>query len=94
MAIIEEGKVAPAFTLENQDGKKVCLKDFRDKKIVVLYFYPKALTPGCTVQACGLRDNKTTYSRKGIVALGMSPDGVDLLARFTEKHDLNFDLFS
>lgn len=88
------GKSAPAFSLKNQNGEKVALKDFKDDKIVVLYFYPKAMTPGCTVQACGIKDSKSKYSRKGIVVLGMSPDPVDKLKKFEQKHGLNFDLLS
>ncbi len=58
MAFVKIGSVAPAFTLLDQDGNKVSLKQFKGKKNVVLYFYPKAMTPGCTVQACGIRDSK------------------------------------
>lgn len=86
------GKAAPAFSLPNQDGKKVSLKDFKGKKNVVLYFYPKAMTPGCTVQACGLRDSKRRYSSAGTVVLGVSPDSPERLTKFREKEDLNFDL--
>ncbi len=94
MAIPKIGNLAPAFALENQDGKKISLKDFRDNKIVVLYFYPKAMTPGCTTQACGLRDNKAKLSRQGVVVLGVSPDPVARLGKFREKEKLNFDLLS
>lgn len=88
------GNMAPAFTLLNQDGEKVALKDFRDKKTVVLYFYPKAMTPGCTTQACGLRDTKAELDKLDAVAIGVSPDAVPRLPRFIEKHDLNFTLLS
>ena len=94
MAKLKTGAVAPAFSLKNQDEKKISLKDYKGDKIVVLYFYPKASTPGCTVQACGLRDVKARYSRQGAVILGMSPDLPDKLTKFTEKYDLNFDLLS
>ena len=94
MALPTVGRVAPAFTLENQKGKKVSLKDFRGEKNVVLYFYPKALTPGCTVQACGLRDNKRKLSSRQTVVLGVSPDPVKQLVKFREKENLNFDLLS
>ncbi len=94
MALPKIGNMAPAFTLNNQDGKPVTLKDFRDNKIVVLYFYPKAMTPGCTTQACGVRDNKAKLSRAGVVVLGVSPDPVDRLRKFREKEKLNFDLLS
>ena len=94
MAIPKIGNLAPAFALENQDGEKISLKDFRDNKIVVLYFYPKAMTPGCTTQACGLRDNKAKLSRQGVVVLGVSPDPVARLGKFRAKEKLNFDLLS
>lgn len=94
MDLLEVGKVAPSFTLENQKGEKIALKDFKGKKYVVVYFYPKAMTPGCTTQACGIRDAKRTFSANDTVILGMSPDPVDKLMRFQEKKDLNFDLLS
>jgi len=94
MAHPEIGKVAPAFTLVNQKGKKISLKDFKDKKNVVVYFYPKALTPGCTLQACGIRDTKKELAKLKTVVLGVSPDPIDKLQKFIEKHDLNFDLLS
>ncbi len=88
------GAAAPAFTLQDQDGNKVSLKDFKGKQNVVLYFYPKAMTPGCTVQACGIRDSKKTLTRLDTVVLGVSPDPVAKLARFIDKQDLNFTLLS
>lgn len=88
------GKVAPAFTLQNQVGKKVSLKDFRDEKNVLVYFYPKAMTPGCTVQACGLRDSKAKLARQQLVVLGISTDPVSRLKKFQDKEQLNFDLLS
>ena len=88
------GKIAPAFSLANQAGKTISLKDFRDKKHVALYFYPKAMTPGCTVQACGIRDTKAKLSRQKIVVLGISPDPVKRLQKFRDKESLNFDLLS
>jgi peroxiredoxin Q/BCP len=88
------GNIAPAFSLKNQDGEKVSLKDFRDKKNVVLYFYPKAMTPGCTVQACGLRDSMKELEERDVVVLGVSPDPVERLPRFIEKQNLNFTLLS
>lgn len=94
MALPQVGKVAPAFTLRNQDGEKVSLKDFRGKKNVLVYFYPKAMTPGCTTQACGLRDSKAKLSRQKLVVLGFSPDPVKKLKKFQEKEKLNFDLLS
>ncbi|MFA7553008.1 MAG: thioredoxin-dependent thiol peroxidase [Spongiibacteraceae bacterium] len=88
------GNLAPAFTLQDQDGNKVSLKDFKGKKNVVLYFYPKAMTPGCTVQACGIRDSKAAFEKLDTVVLGVSPDAVARLPRFIEKQGLNFTLLS
>jgi peroxiredoxin Q/BCP len=88
------GNLAPAFSLLNQDGNKVALKDFRGNAHVVLYFYPKAMTPGCTVQACGLRDTQQELATLDAVAIGISPDPSARLAKFEEKHALNFPLLS
>lgn len=94
MALPKVGNLAPAFSLPNQVGKKISLKDFRNKKHVILYFYPKALTPGCTVQACGLRDSLQAIKKRNAVVLGVSPDPVARLPKFIDKYDLNFDLLS
>ena len=94
MTALKLGNMAPVFTLLNQAEEKVSLKDFRGKSAVVLYFYPKAMTPGCTVQACGLRDSKKELAKLGAVALGISPDPVKRLAKFEEKESLNFDLLA
>jgi len=94
MTALKLGNMAPVFTLLNQAEEKVSLKDFRDKSAVVLYFYPKAMTPGCTAQACGLRDSKKQLAKLGAVALGISPDPVKRLAKFEEKESLNFDLLA
>jgi peroxiredoxin Q/BCP len=94
MALPKVGNKAPAFNLVNQDGEKVSLKDFAGKKNVVLYFYPKAMTPGCTVQACGIRDSKKELAKLHTVVLGVSPDPVSRLGKFIEKQNLNFDLLS
>ncbi|MEP5566639.1 MAG: thioredoxin-dependent thiol peroxidase [Halioglobus sp.] len=94
MAFPKIGNMAPAFTLLDQDGNKVSLKQFRDKKNVALYFYPKAMTPGCTVQACGIRDSKKELAKLKTVVLGVSPDPVARLGRFIDKQDLNFTLLS
>ena len=72
----------------------VSLEDFRESKNVVLYFYPKAMTPGCTVQACGIRDTRSELSERQTVVLGVSPDPINRLVKFREKQDLNFDLLS
>jgi len=94
MAFPKVGNVAPAFTLLNQDGDRISLKQFKGKKNVVLYFYPKAMTPGCTVQACGIRDRKKAFAKANTVVLGVSPDPVAKLQKFIDKQDLNFDLLS
>lgn len=88
------GNLAPAFSLADQDGKAVTLKQFRDQKNVVLYFYPKAMTPGCTVQACGIRDSQKALAKADTVVLGVSPDPVARLGKFIDKQDLNFTLLS
>ena len=88
------GKTAPAFTLLNQRNERVSLKDFKGKRNVVLYFYPKAMTPGCTVQACGMRDAKAAFKKLDTVVFGVSPDDVKRLQKFTERDELNFDLLS
>lgn len=87
------GNQAPAFTLLNQQEKPVSLNDFRGKKVLI-YFYPKAFTPGCTTQACGLRDSKSELDALGLVVLGISPDAPKKLAQFIEKKELNFTLLS
>jgi thioredoxin-dependent peroxiredoxin len=94
MAQPKIGNLAPAFTLKNQHDKSVSLKDFKGKKNVVLYFYPKALTPGCTTQACGIRDTTDEFAKLDTVVLGVSPDAPSKLTKFIQKHDLNFDLLS
>ena len=88
------GNKAPVFSLKNQHGETVKLKDYAGKKNVVVYFYPKAMTPGCTTQACGLRDTKEELEKRDTVVFGLSPDPTDKLQKFIEKHDLNFDLLS
>lgn len=94
MSLPKIGTKAPAFTLLNQDGEKVRLSSFAGEKNVVVYFYPKALTPGCTTQACGIRDSEAEFADADTVVLGISPDPVDKLGKFIEKHQLNFDLLS
>jgi peroxiredoxin Q/BCP len=85
--MLEVGTRAPQFTLQDQDGEKVALKDLKGAP-VVLYFYPKDDTPGCTTQACGIRDQWAEFEEAGAVVLGVSPDDVDSHARFAAKHDL------
>ncbi len=87
------GNLAPAFKLQDQAGQEHALKDYRGQ-IVLIYFYPKALTPGCTVQACGLRDSSSKLALHGIKVFGISTDPIKLLARFTEQQKLNFSLLS
>ena len=94
MAFPKIGNLAPAFSLKNQDGKTVSLKDFKGKKTVVLYFYPAVMTPGCTVQACGLRNAAAELAALGAIALGVSPDPEKKLQKFIERDGLNFDLLS
>jgi peroxiredoxin Q/BCP len=93
MALPKIGNMAPAFTLEDQQGVQRSLKDYKGK-IVVLYFYPKAMTPGCTVQAHGIRDSKKELKKLNVEVLGVSIDASKRLAKFEEKDDLNFTLLS
>lgn len=87
------GELVPDFTLQDQDGKSHTLSQYRGKK-VVLYFYPKDMTPGCTVQAEGMRDSMNDLEAKGIIVLGVSVDDVKSHKKFVQKHDLNFPLLS
>ena len=87
------GSEAPDFTLPDQDGNEVTLSDLRGQP-VVLYFYPKADTPGCTTQACGIRDHRGDYEAAGVTVLGVSPDPVSAIAKFHDKQDLNFTLLA
>ena len=91
--MIETGSQAPDFTLPDQDGNEVSLRDLRGRT-VVLYFYPKANTSGCTTQACGIRDHRADYDAAGAVVLGVSPDPVKAVKRFHTDHDLNFTLLA
>src|ERR1700737_2401717 len=87
------GDKAPEFTLPRQDGEPVSLSGLRGQT-VVLYFYPKADTPGCTTQACGVRDHRADYEAAGAVVLGVSPDPVKRVAAFDDKHGLRFPLLA
>jgi thioredoxin-dependent peroxiredoxin len=91
--MIEQGDKAPDFELPDQDGRAVKLSDFRGQPVVV-YFYPKADTPGCTVQACGVRDHRADYAKVGSVVVGISPDPVAKVKKFHEKYDLDFALLA
>ena len=91
--MIELGEEAPDFELPDQDGRAVKLSNFRGTP-VVLYFYPKADTPGCTTQACGVRDHQADYAEFGATVLGISPDPVAKVKKFHDKYDLNFPLLA
>ena len=93
MKTLQAGDKAPQFSLLDQNGEAVSLTDFAGKKVLV-YFYPKAMTPGCTVQAQGLRDIQSELEAKNVVVLGISPDAVKRLPKFIEKESLNFTLLS
>ena len=89
--MVQTGEEAPDFTLPNQDGEPVSLRDLRGRR-VVLYFYPKADTPGCTTQACGIRDRGRDYEQANAIVLGVSPDTPEDLRKFADKHGLPFTL--
>jgi thioredoxin-dependent peroxiredoxin len=91
--MIEQGQQAPDFELPDQDGNTVALSDLRGQT-VVLYFYPRADTPGCTTQACGIRDHRAAYEKAGAVVLGVSPDSVAAIRKFADKQSLNFRLLA
>lgn len=93
MKTLQAGDTAPQFTLLDENSKEVTLDSFKGKQVLV-YFYPKAMTPGCTVQAQGLRDSKEALDDKNVVVLGISPDPVKRLPKFIEKEALNFTLLS
>jgi peroxiredoxin Q/BCP len=90
---IEPGEQAPDFTLPDQHGNLVSLSGLRGQTVVI-YFYPKADTPGCTAQACGVRDHSSDYAEAGAVVLGISPDPVKRIAKFAEKYHLDFPLLA
>jgi peroxiredoxin Q/BCP len=91
--VLEPRTPAPEFTLPDQDGGEVTLSSLRGRT-VVLYFYPRADTPGCTTQACGVRDHRAAYEAAGAVVVGISPDSVKAVRRFHDKHDLGFTLLA
>lgn len=93
MKTLQAGDKAPQFSLQNQNDETVSLTDFTGKKVLI-YFYPKAMTPGCTVQAQGLRDVKDELGKKNVEVVGISPDAVKRLPKFVEKESLNFTLLS
>ena len=91
--IIKEGKEAPDFELMDQEGMLHKLSDYKGK-VVILYFYPKDDTPGCTVEACNFRDNFGVFKAAGVAILGISPDSVKSHAKFQQKHSLPFTLLA
>jgi len=91
--MIDAGQVAPDFTIPDQDGNEVTLSELRGSPVVV-YFYPKADTPGCTVQACGVREHQADYDARGAIVLGISPDPVKKVKRFHDKQSLSFKLLA
>ncbi|WP_414830771.1 thioredoxin-dependent thiol peroxidase [Alteromonas sp. H39] len=93
MKTLQAGDKAPEFTLPDQNGDDVSLQSLEGKKVLI-YFYPKAMTPGCTVQAQGLRDIQNELEKQNVVVLGVSPDAVKRLPKFIEKENLNFTLLS
>ena len=94
MAFLTVGDQAPSFSLMNQRGELVSLEQFKGNSNVVVYFYPKAMTPGCTAQACGIRDSILKFAEFNTEVLGISPDSVDRLVKFEDKQELNFTLLS
>jgi peroxiredoxin Q/BCP len=88
------GSKAPDFTLPSQSGEMVSLKDFLGEKVVILYFYPKDDTPGCTKEACAFRDEHEEFGKLDAEVIGVSSDSVESHRRFAEKHDLSFTLLS
>jgi peroxiredoxin Q/BCP len=93
MAELKKGSKAPAFQLTDQDGNTIKLSDYRGKRLL-LYFYPKADTPGCTAQACSIRDAMPDLKSLGIAAVGISPDAPEQQKKFAEKYKLSFPLLS
>jgi peroxiredoxin Q/BCP len=93
MAYLKEGEKAPGFKAKNQNGQDVNLSDYKGKK-VVLYFYPKDDTPGCTAEACNLRDNHSELVKRGFIVLGVSPDNEKSHTKFSTKYNLPFDLLT
>jgi peroxiredoxin Q/BCP len=91
--MLEAGDTAPDFALADQNGNEVALSQLRGQH-VVLYFYPRADTPGCTVQACGVRDRRAEYESAGVRVLGVSPDPVEDVKKFADKFDLDFTLLA
>jgi peroxiredoxin Q/BCP len=91
--MVAAGDAAPEFTLPDQEGNEISLADLKGET-VVLYFYPRADTPGCTTQACGIRDRRAEYKRAGVRVIGVSPDTVEAVKKFADKFDLDFTLLA
>ncbi len=94
MAYLQAGQTAPNFRLKNHDDVEIELSELLKQHQVLLYFYPKAMTPGCTVQACGLRDSYAQLAERNVIAVGVSTDPVKSLKKFVERDQLNFMLLS
>src|SRR5437763_13288043 len=93
-AAIAVGRSAPKFKLPSSEGKSIALDDYKGKQIVVLYFYPRADTPGCTTEACGFRDALADYDKAKVAVLGISPDDQKAVTKFADKFHLNFPLLA
>jgi peroxiredoxin Q/BCP len=93
MAQLKVGDKAPSFSLEDQQGTTVKLSDFKGQKLLI-YFYPKASTPGCTVQSCSVRDAKRNFTKKGVAVVGVSPDKPAAQKKFDDKFELGFPLLA
>ena len=93
MQMLKAGDIAPQFSLPDQNNQTVSLSDYTGKKVLI-YFYPKAMTPGCTIQAQGLRDSQASLAKVNVEVLGVSPDPIKRLPKFIEKENLNFTLLS
>src|SRR5690348_4577601 len=94
MSVVLPGKVAPKFKLPSSTGQAIELASFAGKQMVVLYFYPRADTPGCTKEACGFRDALADYDKSNIAVLGISPDPIEAATKFARKFKLNFPLLT
>src|SRR3954470_18102145 len=94
MSLPKTGTKAPSFKLPSSSGKTISLAEYAGEKTVVLYFYPRADTPGCTKEACGFRDALADYDKANVAVLGVSPDPVEAVTRFANKFHLNFPLLA
>lgn len=92
--VLQEGEAAPDFSLPSSTGQTIRLSDYAGKSPVVIYFYPRADTPGCTTEACGFRDALVNYKKAGIAVFGISPDPIEEVSKFSQKYQLNFPLLA